>query len=334
MSLFSIDAYYICSGNVIKVEMTGNNRSSSKDKTSYLFNRYMWLMDVIYRKKEISFKEIDELWQNSSQNLTGEPLPLRTFHNHRIAVQEMFNINILCDKGNGNKYYIESMENMEEDYIRNWMLNSFSLKSFMGESSDIRDRVLFENVPSGQTFLMIIMEAMKDNRMLEVVYQSFRKDRSQVYSVSPYCMKLFKQRWYLVGYVNQKDKVIILSLDRVKDIKISYQYFKMPENFSPEAYFRNSFGIIVNDGTAVKDVLLKVCQDQKCYFEALPLHPTQRILEETDEYTVFSYRIKPTYDFIQELLSHGSTVEVLQPESLRERMIEIIQKQCLNYQIS
>lgn len=314
--------------------MAGFNRGSSKDKTSILFNRYMWLVDLIYRKKKITFKEIDDLWQNSSQNLTGEPLPLRTFHNHRNAVQEMFDINILCDRGDGNRYYIESMENMDEDYIRNWMLNSFSLKSFMGESSNLRDRVLFEHVPSGQKYLMIIMEGMKDNRMLEVVYQSFSKNASHVYSVSPYCMKLFKQRWYLVGYVSQKNKVIILSLDRVKDVKVSFQYFKLPESFCPEAFFSNSFGIIVNDGSSVENVLLKVCKDQKCYFKALPLHASQTVMEETEEYTIFGYRIKPTYDFIQELLSHGSSVEVLQPESLREKMIEIIQKQCINYQIS
>ena len=84
-------------------------RKNSKESTSNLFNRYVWLIDLIYRKKNITFEEINEQWQRSSLNYAYDNLPLRTFHNHRKAIEQMFDINIECDKRNGYSYYIENV---------------------------------------------------------------------------------------------------------------------------------------------------------------------------------------------------------------------------------
>ena len=65
-------------------------RSSSKSNAATLFNRYVWLVDTIYRAGRITFEEINERWQRSSLNETGEELPLKTFHNHKNAIQQMF----------------------------------------------------------------------------------------------------------------------------------------------------------------------------------------------------------------------------------------------------
>ena len=83
------------------------SRDSSKSNTAVLFNRYVWLVDTIYRAGRISFEEINERWQRSSLNDTGEELPLKTFHNHKNAIQQMFDINIECDRRGGYLYYIE-----------------------------------------------------------------------------------------------------------------------------------------------------------------------------------------------------------------------------------
>ena len=71
---------------------------------SNLFNRYVWLVDIIYRRERITFEEINDYWLRSSLNLTGDDIPLRTFHNHRKAIEQMFDINIECDKWDGYRY--------------------------------------------------------------------------------------------------------------------------------------------------------------------------------------------------------------------------------------
>ena len=78
-----------------------------------LFNRYIWLVDTIYRAGKITFEEINERWKRNAMS-RGEDLPVRTFHNHRAAIEELFDINIECDKRGGYRYYIENADDMEQ----------------------------------------------------------------------------------------------------------------------------------------------------------------------------------------------------------------------------
>ena len=138
-------------------------RSSSKSNAGVLFNRYVWLVDTIYRAGRISFEEINERWLHSSLNDTGEELPIKTFHNHKNAIQQMFDIDIACDRRGGYVYYIEHAEDMEQGGVRTWLLNTFAVNHLINESHHLKRRILFEEIPSGQRFLTTIIEAMRDS---------------------------------------------------------------------------------------------------------------------------------------------------------------------------
>lgn len=128
-------------------------RQSSKESTARLFHRYVWLVDLIDRyNNRITFEELNERWLNNSMS-GGEDLPLRTFHNHRKAIEELFDINIECDKRNGYTYYIENGEDMERSGVRQWLLNTFAVNNLINESRKLKHRILFEQIPSGQQFL-------------------------------------------------------------------------------------------------------------------------------------------------------------------------------------
>lgn len=295
-------------------------RKSTKDSTSNLFNRYVWLVDIIYRRGQISFEEINEYWQRSSLNLSGEDLPLRTFHNHRKAIEQMFDIIIECDKRNGYKYYIGNTEDLEQGGVRSWLLNTFAVNNLINESHKLKQRILFEKIPSGQKFLMPIIEAMRDNLSIEICYQSFWYERAYTFEVYPYCVKVFKQRWYVVAYSPGKDSIFIYALDRIKHLIITGNKFELSEDFDGESFFADCFGVITGDDHKAEKVLIKVYANQNQFIKSLPLHHSQKIEKEASDYTIFSYWIKPTFDLKQELLSHGSHIEVLAPEWLRLEM--------------
>jgi hypothetical protein len=301
-------------------------KKSSKDTTSNLFNRYVWLVDIIYRRGRITFEEINEYWQRSSLNLNEEDIPLRTFHNHRKAIEQMFNIIIECDKRNGYKYYIENVEDIEKGGARSWLLNTFAVNNLINESHKIQHRILFEKIPSGRVHLTSIIEAMRDSLSIEITYQSFWSDTSYTFEVYPYCVKIFKQRWYVVAYSPNKDKIFIYALDRLKDLVITCNTFSLPKDFDGEVFFSECFGVIAGDDKKAEKVLMKVYKNQDSYIKALPLHHSQMEEENTSDYTIFSYWIKPTFDFQQELLSQGAYIEVLSPEWLRNEIKEQIER--------
>ncbi|MEA4966690.1 MAG: WYL domain-containing protein, partial [Bacteroidaceae bacterium] len=240
-------------------------RKTSKDKTAYLFKRYIWLLDIIFNAKKISFEDINNRWQNASLNYSCEELPLRTFHNHRLAISEMFDIDITCDRKDGNKYFIEYESDLAKGKIRTWLLNSLSVNNIVNESHRLKDRILFENVPSGQMFLTPIIEAMRESHAINITYQKFEHNKAYTFEIHPYCVKIFKQRWYVVAFNPFKNYILIYSLDRIKNIEPTSNKFDLPEDFNGEEYFKDSFGIIVDNYLETEEVLLKVFDEDVKY---------------------------------------------------------------------
>lgn len=308
-----------------------NKRTTAKESMSNLFNRYVWLVDLIYRSGKISLDEINEHWLRSTLNLNGEEIPLRTFHNHRAAIEQMFDINIECERRGGYSYFIENTDDMERGGVRSWLLNTFAVNNLINESHKFKHRILFEKIPSGQKFLTPILEAMKENSVIEIGYHNFWSDSPATFLLHPYCVKVFKQRWYVVGFSPYSEDVRIYALDRIESVTLIEEKFKFPEDFNGEAFFYDCYGIIAADGKKVENVLLKVYTKQDKYIRALPLHHSQKEEETTVEYTVFSYNIRPSFDFRQEILSHGTQVEVLKPKWFRDEIAEIVREQYATY---
>ena len=302
-------------------------RSSSKSNAATLFNRYVWLVDTIYRAGRITFEEINERWQRSSLNETGEELPLKTFHNHKNAIQQMFDINIECNRKGGYLYYIEHAEDMERGGVRTWLLNTFAVNHLINESHHLKRRILFEEIPSGQRFLTQIIEAMRDNRTLEMSYQSFWNETAHTFEVAPYCVKVFRQRWYVLACSTSDDRLRIYALDRIRELRTSEHLFVLPEDFAPQAYFVDSLGVVVDGNCKPERVRVRVLGIQRQYLRTLPLHASQQETEITDNSSVFEFYLRPTFDFEQELLTHAANtdgqIEVLQPQWLREEMRQV-----------
>ena len=282
------------------------------------FNRYVWLIDTINQHGHISREEISRLWMRSSLNETGEELYERTFHNHREAILDTFGIEIKCDRSLG--YYIANSDDLVADGVRQWLLESLSMNNLLNESFYMRDRILFEKIPSCQKWLPVFVNAMRDGKAVEITYQSFWRDEPNTFTLHPYCLKLFKQRWYVLGRSEGYEDPWIYALDeRMIDVVPLKKTLKKPAKFDAADFFSNYFGVIVDSREPVT-VKLKVVAGQARFFESLPLHHSQQTIERTPAYSILQYRLVPTYDFRQELLSHGPDVEVLEPEDLREEM--------------
>ena len=104
----------------------------------------------------------------------------------------------------------------------------------------------------------------------------------------------------------------------------------MPQNIDPSDFFKDCFGIITNKNSA-KRIVLRVEPTQAKYFRALPLHHSQQE-EVHDHYSVFTYKMRITYDLKEELMSHGASIEVLEPKELKLLIRDELEKALKNYQ--
>jgi hypothetical protein len=298
--------------------------------TKDIFIHYIWLVDTIRQQKRISLSELRRLWSNRDDSY-GQILPERTFHRYRKDIEALFDINIKCDKST-NEYYIENVDDVEMRGLRNWLLDTFSVGNLLHESRKLRERILLEEVPSGRQHLTTILRAMRDGKLLNITYKPFGKVE-MTYDVAPYCVKLFKQRWYLIAK-NERDLIRNYALDRVRNISVTNNAFTWPKNFDPQRHFLYSFGIVVREDTQPCKVKLKAYGRKRDYIRTLPLHKTQEEIKADEDCSVFSYFISPTSDFVQEILSHGSGVEVISPDSLRSAIIKELKQMQSIYHVN
>ena len=290
-----------------------------KSSTAYLFNCYIWLLNAILRGP-ISRAAIDEKWAHANANeYKQDYLPESNFHRWKTTVELLFEVKIKCN-GN-NEYYIEEATDLRNADLRLRLLNLMSMDSLLKDSKELSDQILFEPIPSGEKFLAPIIEAMRDKCVLQMTYQGFGKPRPTTFPVEPYCLKMFKQRWYVLAYSPGIDQTYLYSLDRIHAIELTTQKYKLPKNFNAEAYFKDAYGTADLNYEPV-EVKISISTKQAPYLRTLPLHKSQEEIETNEEYSIFRYFIIPSYDFKQELYKYGSDVEVLAPESMRKEFAE------------
>ena len=294
-----------------------------------LINRYVWLVDTISRYGRITLKDLNEAWLRSDIS-EGKPLARRTFFHYRDGVEEMFDINIQCDKSTF-EYYIDDTGEENNARLRSWLVDSVSMSGTLSNAHDVSGRIMLENVPSAREHLPVIIDALKQNRRIRFSYKSYtRSQPTDGILLEPYFVKIFKQLWYVIG-MNVKDKQIkTYSLDRISSLNILQDTFDMPEEVKPSEFFKDCFGIITNRNSA-KRIVLRVEPTQAKYFRALPLHSSQQE-EVHDNYSIFTYRMRITYDLKEELMSHGASIEVLAPQELKTLIRTELEEALKNYQ--
>lgn len=295
-----------------------------------LLNKYVWLVETIYKAKSISLDEINKLWLEEDMS-EGAEIPRKTFNTWKNQVEELFGININCERKGGYHYYIENANDIKNGGLRSWLLSTISVSNLLIDNKNLSDRIILEHVPSGNEHLERILVAIKNSKVLEITYQRFEDETAQTLRVAPYCVKLFRQRWYMVAKRLADNKIRIYSLDRIHKIEETSDTFAYPDDFNPKAYFDGCFGIIHVKDIPIEKVVLRVDADQANYMRALPLHESQKEVERTPNYSIFTLKIRPTFDFIQELLWNGAAVEVVEPQWLRTEMKDVASEMLKKY---
>lgn len=285
--------------------------------TANQVNIYFWLVDAI-ASGHLTRQDLDHRWMNCRYNDNKEQFfPERRFHRYKNDIQEIFDIEIRCDKAKGNIYYIANKDDIAGSQSRQWLLNAMSVHSMLDQANDIKDCIIYENIPAGTQYLTTIVEAIRSRTKLKLSYHNFERNETYEFELAPYCLKAFKQRWYLAGSPSTHDKEIrVYALDRIQHLHSTDKIFIYPTDFDASAFFVPYYGVFRNE-TPTKVVIMANDVSTR-YLRLLPLHHSQKEVKTLNGNVYFEYFIAPTFDFIQELRTHGTDIRIMEPESLVE----------------
>lgn len=282
--------------------------------------KYVWLIDTIRRAGSISHRELSQRWERNVNLSDGKPLHRATFNRWRDAIFAQFNIIIDCQRKGGYCYFIANPEEIDDDRLKKWMLDSFAAGNIIGENIDMKNRILVDEIPSGREHLTTIIEAMKANRSVQVAYRPFSQSKTYTFPLEPYCVKLFENRWYVVAHNERFDDIRIYALDRMESVEVLDEVFALPPGFDAEDFFSTTYGIVIDRKEKPCRIVLRANRAHAPYLKTLPLHHSQRLIEDHGDYADFELYLTPTYDFVMKLLQSGPKIEVVRPATLRDTM--------------
>ena len=299
--------------------------------TPTLFKEYIWLVNTIHQAKRITFDEINQKWLKTEMS-GGVELARSTFNRHKGAIEDIFGIIIMCDRSHGYKYYIGNEKVFSDNSVQNWMLSTLSVNNVISESLSIHNRILLESIPSADERMGHIISAMKKNHLLHITYKKYDSDRAKEYAIAPYCIKLYHRRWYLLARVDSGE-LRIFSFDRIKELKIANDNFSIESEFDAEAYFSDCFGVVRKEDVEPEKIVIRAFGTESDYLHDLPLHHSQHEIAKTDEYTDFELYLRPTLDLQGQILSRGSRLKVLYPQSLADKISQTLEAAAALYKV-
>lgn len=288
------------------------------------------MLDALQRKP-LNLQEIQAKWLNASCNPDQIELSERTFNRYRRIAESHYQVQINCNRSLGNRYEIENREEILNDRFLSWELTSFRLGNL---SKEIRDKsmVVMDPAPPAADLLEPILECIESKKIMRMIYKSHYKEAKEV-SFYPVFVRLCGQRWYVVGVNFADNKERVYAFERIHELNIesgeASKFVKKNIKINPRDYFAHCYGVI-NEGEP-EFIKIRAFWPQNAYLKDVPLHHSQEIVEECEGYTDFEVFIRPTYDFIQALLSNREQLVVIEPQSLRLEMLNILENMMGRY---
>lgn len=283
-----------------------------------LISKYIWLIQTLSAAGDrgLSLREISDRYEERFD----AALSRRTFVNYRNAVQDIFSIDILCDRAT-NLYSISSQSRMDGTAER--LIDSFTVNMLLEQGRGrLENRISVEDIPSGYKFLTTIIGAMLENRCMAMGYCKYADTVPEQFTIHPYALKEDKRRWYLYAYCEERNALRCYALDRITGISATSGRFRLPAEFDLNALLATSFGTYIpENGEKACTIRFRARGVQAKYIEDLPIHRSQETEKKEGEWTYFSIFVNTgSRDLYFELRKYGSMIEILEPRTVIDEL--------------
>mgnify|MGYP003609660419 CR=1 FL=1 len=248
------------------------------------------------------------------KNLKYDKYPVTTFNKDKAALRNSWKIDLQTD--NFNKY---SIDLNYESAFQNDMLNSLIFLSSLNTDLLLPGFVIPETRKNtGLEHFFNISKAIEEKLALQISYFDYVSEREKNKIIQPYCLKQKDFKWYVLATDSSDIPFKSYALERIRDLEILGKF--KPKDIDFETPFENAIGMFTNE-EAVK-VVLEFDHRDGHYLKANPIHLSQKTLSEGKKTIQLEFFVKPNEDFIMEMMKRTWSLKVIEPEFLKERILE------------
>mgnify|MGYP000156831793 FL=1 len=288
--------------------------------------RYILIINRLSGAKK--FVPADELidYLNLQMEIRGYEIGIsvRTLQRDFNDIAEMFEVNIKNKRWYG-YYIVDTLDNPTCDYDQ--LLLNFDLLTSVSKDSDVSGYLLPEHHrPRGSENIPLLINAIKNRLEVQFEYVLVRQDDKIISKrVKPYFLKESLGLWYLVAF-DEKERLKCYGLDRIHNLMETSNTFRRDNSIDASTLFKDSYGIWDDPAIPVEEIELSYSPLDGKFLKAMPLHHSQEIISDNEEEFRIRVRLRITNDFVMALLSRSSSLTVIKPLSLRERVRDVYQR--------
>ena len=277
------------------------------------------------RQRYVPREELEEYVRLRMEERDATPVDIRTIQRDFKNIEDLFGICIRFDK-KWSGYYINEEDSLINEQYERLLLN-FDLLNALDKTSNLHTYVLAEHHrPSDTECLPALIKAIKFSHPVAFDYIYVREEgRMRKKKVLPHYLKEDQQRWYLLAYDNNVLK--IFNVDCIRNLRIYYEEtFKRDMDIDANDLFKDSYGIWNQPDIPIEDIELSYSALDGRFLKSVPLHHSQTIIADNETEFRITLRLRITNDFVMALLARSSSLTVIKPLHLRERVRKVYEK--------
>ena len=213
------------------------------------------------------------------------------------------------------------------------LTESLSIRNKVSTAPESFDFVHFEEKPyvSGGAFLQNILNAIIENKKIEITYSKFFQAEDKVYLIDPHVLKEYQGIWYVAGWFEEAKEIRTFALDRIKQLVVTSKDFIHQADFNHQQYFREVIGVTHPNRQQTERILIKAKNTLIPYLKLLPLHVSQEFIAEQAEESTMVVHLIPNREFFMKVLSLGDQVQVLEPQLVVDELKRTLKKMSTLY---
>lgn len=290
--------------------------------------RYTLIIDKISSGQHPSFAEIkDFLYEHGFE--VGD----RTIQRDIEQIRFEFGIELKYHRDK-NGYFIDADANPDMNSFYRFLEIANTAELLTESLSESKDALTYISFDTGGGLRGIenlnpILHAIKNRRSISFSHYNFHKDKTSNYSLKPYLLKEYQNRWYVVGMV-EDGFFLTFGIDRISKLKVLSETFKRVKKPNPIELFENTIGVVHSSGK-VERVILSFTATQGKYIKTLPLHKSQLIIIDDDNECRIALNVIPNFELSQQILMQGDAVKVIEPKWLADEIKETLQNALSQY---
>lgn len=181
----------------------------------------------------------------------------------------------------------------------------------------------------GLEFIDVLYQSILEKKVLDITYKSFSAKDFNRFIVHPQFLKEYNNRWFL--FCAKQGKIINLALDRMEQINVLDEEIYEDKKIDPDNFFREVIGVTVSERQRGRNIVFFVDKLNAPYVKTKPFHHSQVVVEENEGGTVFKICVQINYELERMMLGFGDSLRVIQPENLRQRLIQKFNRALMHY---